>query len=138
MASQKAEGLCILEDCMPRWSMPGIALLVLALTTVMAPIVNTAKVPLEGDIYVRARLFGELFARTELFFGSAKPDGSTVTEEEFRLFLGQQVTPRFPDGLTLVVGLGQFRDVSGVIMQERSIDNHPNERRPVGDCARVG
>jgi hypothetical protein len=123
---------------MPRWSMPGIALLVLALTTVMAPIVNTAKVPLEGDIYVRARLFGELFARTELFFGSAKPDGSTVTEEEFRLFLGQQVTPRFPDGLTLVVGLGQFRDVSGVIMQERSIDNHPDERRPVGDCARVG
>jgi hypothetical protein len=123
---------------MPRWSMPGIALLVLALTTVMAPIVNTAKVPLEGDIYVRARLFGELFARTELFFGSAKPDGSTVTEEEFRLFLGQQVTPRFPDGLTLVVGLGQFRDVSGVIMQERSIDNYPNERRPVGDCARVG
>jgi len=56
-----------------------------------------------------------------LFFGSAKPDGSAVTEEEFRLFLDQQGTPRFPEGLTLLVDLGQFRDVSGVIMQERSM-----------------
>jgi len=44
------------------------------------------------------------FARTELFFGSAKPDGSAVTEEEFSTFLDQVITPRFPDGLTLLTG----------------------------------
>ena len=30
------------------------------------------------------------------------------------------MTPRFPDGLTLLSGDGQFRGASGVIVQERS------------------
>jgi hypothetical protein len=59
------------------------------------------------------------FARTELFFGTAKPDG-TVTEEEFRIFLDQEVTPRFPDGLTVVSGDGQFRGADGAIVKEDS------------------
>src|SRR5688500_2481254 len=46
------------------------------------------------------------FIRTELFFGTAKPNG-VVTDEEFLLFLDQEVTPRFPDGLTLLKGDGQ-------------------------------
>ena len=64
---------------------------------------------------------GEQFARTELFFGSAKPDGSEVTTEEFQQFVDDEITPRFPDGLTLLMGLGQFRGSSGVIIQERSM-----------------
>lgn len=64
---------------------------------------------------------GEIWARTELFFGSAKPDGTVVTAEEFQQFLNEQITPRFPDGLTLLVGLGQFRGSSGTIEQERSM-----------------
>jgi hypothetical protein len=76
---------------MSRWFTPRILLLVLAFTSVLAPTVFTgraastalfAKAPLERDICARVRLFGELFIRTELFFGSAKPDGSAVTEEE--------------------------------------------------------
>ena len=63
----------------------------------------------------------DLWTRTELFFGSAKPDGSAVSEQEFRQFLAQEVTPRFPDGLTLLVGQGQFRNASGVVVQERSM-----------------
>lgn len=60
------------------------------------------------------------FARTELFFGTGKPDGSAVTDEEFRAFLDNQITPRFPDGLTLVKGDGQFRNSEGVIIKEES------------------
>jgi hypothetical protein len=30
------------------------------------------------------------------------------------------VTPRFPDGLTLLTGIGQFRDASGTILVEGS------------------
>ncbi len=62
-------------------------------------------------------LRGELFARTELFFGLSKP-GGIVTEEEFQLFVDNKITPRFPDGLTLLSGKGQFRDSTGFIIQE--------------------
>ena len=59
------------------------------------------------------------FARTELFFGTAKPDG-VVTETEFLTFLDREVTPRFPDGLTLLRADGQFRGENGVIVKEDS------------------
>lgn len=63
---------------------------------------------------------GQPFARTELFFGSAKPDGSAITDDEFGQFLTEEITPRFPDGLTLLVGSGQFRNGGGAIVRERS------------------
>ena len=59
------------------------------------------------------------FARTELFFGTAKPGGA-VTEEEFRTFLDEVVTPLFPDGLTVVQADGQFRGADGVTIKEQS------------------
>jgi hypothetical protein len=59
------------------------------------------------------------FVRTELFFGSAKPDGA-VTEEEFKTFLDEVVTPLFPDGLTVVKADGQFRGADGVTIREDS------------------
>jgi hypothetical protein len=68
----------------------------------------------------KARAVGELWARTDLFFGAGKPDGGEVTEEEFKQFLDDVVTPRFPDGLTVLVGLGQYRNQAGVVVQERS------------------
>jgi len=60
------------------------------------------------------------FYRTELYFGSERPDGSEVTEEELEQFVDDEVTPRFPDGLTLLTGEGQFRDSSGKIVEEHS------------------
>jgi hypothetical protein len=59
------------------------------------------------------------FVRTELFFGTAKPDG-VVTDAEFRAFIDEVVTPRFPDGLTVLKGDGQFRGSDGVIVKEAS------------------
>jgi Protein of unknown function (DUF3574) len=64
---------------------------------------------------------GQLFARTELVFGRAKPNGSMVTGEEFRGFLDEIITPRFPDGLTVLSGAGQFRGSSGMIMREGAV-----------------
>ncbi len=62
----------------------------------------------------------DLWNRTELFFGSGKPDGSSVSETQFRSFVDHVVTPRFPDGLTLLTGYGQFKGASGKIVKERS------------------
>ena len=41
-----------------------------------------------------------------------------VSEAQFRTFVDEQVTPRFPDGLTLLAGIGQFRDARGATMVE--------------------
>ena len=57
------------------------------------------------------------FARTDLFFGRTRPGGA-VGEAQFQAFVDSQVAPRFPDGLTLVSGLGQFRDRRGATVVE--------------------
>jgi hypothetical protein len=57
------------------------------------------------------------FIRTELFFGTATPD-EPVSDERFRAFLDAEVTPRFPDGLTLFKGHGQFTGEDGVLVKE--------------------
>ena len=64
---------------------------------------------------------GELFVRTELFFGLSKPDGTMVTENQFKDFLDKVITPRFPDGLTVLMGEGRFRTKEGNIMAEKSV-----------------
>lgn len=85
--------------------------------TAESPSSQRSFAPLSERAFCKHVLHGELFARTELFFGLSKP-GGTITEEEFQAFVDSKVTPRFPDGLTLLSGKGQFRDSSGVILQE--------------------
>jgi hypothetical protein len=63
---------------------------------------------------------GEIFARTELLFGLSRSNGPDITEEEFQGFIDLQVTPRFPEGLTLLSGNGQFQDSAGNTVQEGS------------------
>lgn len=60
------------------------------------------------------------FVRTELFFGRNKPDGTEVSQEEFAAFLSDTITPEFPDGLTVLDGIGQFRDADGRVIREKA------------------
>jgi hypothetical protein len=62
----------------------------------------------------------EVWARTELFFGTNTPWGP-VSEEQFADFLNTEITPRFPEGLTLLTAYGQFQDSSGTLIRERSM-----------------
>lgn len=55
-----------------------------------------------------------------LYFGMAKPTGGTVSQEEWRSFLGAEVTPRFPSGLTAWPAAGQWRGNDGQIVREES------------------
>lgn len=69
----------------------------------------------------RAALAGSLnFARTELFFGTAKADGTVVSDTDFMTFVDEEITPLFPDGLTLLEADGQFRNAAGEIVKEKS------------------
>jgi Protein of unknown function (DUF3574) len=63
---------------------------------------------------------GKPVTRTELFFGLRKSNGMEVNNAEFQIFLDREVTPRFPDGFTVMSGQGQFKDARGAILQERS------------------
>src|SRR5215207_8742955 len=53
--------------------------------------------------------------RDTLYFGRNRPNGGAVREAEWRRFLNETITPRFPDGLTVVKATGQWRDASGQI-----------------------
>jgi hypothetical protein len=63
---------------------------------------------------------GSIFMRTELFFGLSRSGGPDITEQEFQSFVDAAVTSRFPDGLTLLSGKGQFKNAAGQIIQEGS------------------
>jgi hypothetical protein len=51
--------------------------------------------------------------RTTLYFGLGKPDGS-VSELEWQMFLRDEVTTRFPDGLTVWDASGQWKADKGL------------------------
>jgi hypothetical protein len=71
-------------------------------------------------------------ARLELLFGTSRPQGGTVTEKEWSSFLDTEVTPRFPAGLTVLNGPGQWRGSDGKLAREQSrilvIWHEPNNR----------
>ena len=58
--------------------------------------------------------------RDVVYFGRNRPEGGVVSDGEWRSFLDQVVSPRFPSGLTVVEATGQWQAGSGAIEQERS------------------
>ena len=56
----------------------------------------------------------------EAYFGRSAQGRGEITEEEWRAFLADTVTPAFPDGLTALDGAGQWRNAEGRILLERS------------------
>ena len=63
---------------------------------------------MQGDAARPAQSAG--WIRSELYFAVGNEDGTDVIEEsQWRAFLDREVTPRFPDGLTVLDGYGQWR-----------------------------
>ena len=56
----------------------------------------------------------------QLFMGRSGPDGDIVDDAEWDTFLADTVTPRFPDGLTVLDANGQWRGSDGTIQKESS------------------
>jgi hypothetical protein len=87
----------------------------------------------------------EPFLRTELFFGTAKPDGSTISADEWKKFLADEVTPRFPAGFTTLAGDGQFRNETGEVVREKSfvlivlypLKTRKSSRRKIEEIRRI-
>lgn len=78
---------------------------------VAAPVAVSAT--LQGDAARPAAASG--WVRSELYFGVGEENGAgdrpqteTIGESQWRAFLDKEVTPRFPDGLTVFDGYGQW------------------------------
>ena len=64
---------------------------------------------------------GEKFTKTELYFGLMIPDGGKVTEADWDTFVAEEVTNRFPDGLTILDSEGQWKDTESTkVLEEPS------------------
>jgi hypothetical protein len=55
----------------------------------------------------------------EFYFGLAIPGGGVVSESDWQRFVDEEITPRFPDGLTITDASGQWKGVTGIV-HERS------------------
>lgn len=58
------------------------------------------------------------WTRIELHLGLGLPGGGEVSRAQFRNFLEGTVTPRFPEGYTVVEATGHYRYKSGKIAAE--------------------
>jgi hypothetical protein len=56
----------------------------------------------------------------ELVFGRVSSDGPGVSEADFAHFLDEEVSPRFPDGLTIVDAQGRWTPPAGSAIHEPS------------------
>lgn len=78
--------------------------------------------------------------RETLYFGRSRPGGE-VSDAEWRSFVDDVVTPRFPDGFTVLQGRGQWRDGQGAIVSEPSTllivlhDGGAESTRSIGEIA---
>jgi len=57
--------------------------------------------------------------QAQLFFGRNIAGRGTVSDDEWRRFLDEEVTPRFPVGFSVSDIDGQYRNASGIV-RERS------------------
>lgn len=70
----------------------------------------------------------------ELVFGRNIGAAPGVSDADWRAFVDSEVTPRFPDGLTVADAAGQWRGVDGVVVAEPSkilllvLKGDPDER----------
>ena len=81
---------------------------------------DTAETVSQGCALVAPEVEAEPWLRTELFFGMSKPDGTAISEAEWDAFLDSEITPRFPDGLTVLSGAGQWQEEDNDIIEEGS------------------
>ncbi|CAL9397048.1 DUF3574 domain-containing protein [Streptomyces sp. enrichment culture] len=104
-----------------------------ALLTAAAPTAYAALADTTAPMPVR----GEPYTETRLLFGTERADGGpAVTDRQFTAFVDKEVTPDFPDGLTVQTGRGQWRDAGGRIQKERSYELtllYPVERTAEND-----
>jgi hypothetical protein len=79
----------------------------------------------------------------QLFFGQNIGDKPGVTEADFRKFIDQELTPRFPSGLTVLDGGGQWQGDENRMIREASkvvvlvLPNGPEAGKKLNDVRKA-
>lgn len=56
----------------------------------------------------------------DLYFGRDQASAGEVSDEAWATFLADDVTPRFPDGLSVLDVAGQYREPGGRLVREKT------------------
>ncbi len=56
----------------------------------------------------------------DLYFGGEAGNGRAVSDAAWAAFMAEEVTPRFPDGLSVIDVAGQYREPSGRLVHEKT------------------
>ena len=72
-----------------------------------------------SDAFPACAPSGIPYTRTTLYFGLARPAG-TISEKQWKAFVREEVTSRFPQGFTIWEAQGQWQSADGHIGRERS------------------
>ena len=95
---------------------------ILLATWLFAAVLNgcATTASMHGDASRPAQSSG--WIRSELYFAVGNEDGTGVIDDaRWRAFLDAEVTPRFPDGLTVLDGYGQWRfQQDGRLVRQRA------------------
>jgi len=86
---------------------------------VVAPACSTARMPPRTPVSCRDPSTKALVV-TKLFFGLSSKDGRGVSDQAWDRFVAAAVTPRFPDGFTILKAHGQYRSAGGTTKAEAS------------------
>jgi len=73
----------------------------------------------------------------ELFLGQNIGATGRVSDVEWRRFLTEEVTPRYPDGFTVLDAAGQWRDPMGTIISEQSRNLVVIVRDPASELPKI-
>ena len=73
-----------------------------------------------GEISAECPEGMDAFVSYQLFMGRSMPDGNVASDADWNRFLAETVTPRFPDGLTVLDASGQWRNSAGTVEKEQS------------------
>jgi hypothetical protein len=86
-------------------------------SSALAPRVTSQTTP--ATIEPACGMSAKVLTRTTVYFGLTKSSGG-ISEGQWKSFLRNEVTPQFPDGLTVWEADGQWRRPDGRIVRERS------------------
>jgi len=53
---------------------------------------------------------GDAMVETQLFFGMSRPKGGVVSTRDWDAFVAREISPRFPEGFSVIDGAGFWRD----------------------------
>ena len=94
-------------------------LFVLCANCALQPSTRRQELAPEGSSQPACMSLGKTYTRTTLYFGLSRPAG-TISERQWQAFLRDEVTPRFPDGLTVWEASGQWKRPNGHIRRKRA------------------